>query len=360
MRRVYWLWAAGLLLKGVGASWDVAWHFRYLRETTAIPHIVNTIGGVLCAIALYLEWRDREAGRTGPLLVVITGLGLFLLAMPFDQWWHNVFGLDLTTWSPSHLMLFWGTAIAVFGVLLLYVTDLTRGRDTRAAIRSATGTERAMLAFFVIFFAAALYFPLTYNEYTTIAARTAVESPGLMDPELVAMALATDDPIFHGTPRWLYPVYSVAIGVFAATLLRAWLGRGWALVALAGLSLERAAVDALLGAAGWPSAAIPLQFLAIGIAVEAVWLAAAPTAARTLAGAIAGTAACYAYFAYPVSWTLPVPVGASSWPAGGAAALGAALVALLVVRRGLRRVEAVPQFELRDVRDWVRNAVARR
>src|SRR5688572_10245388 len=106
MRPIYWVWAAGLLLKGIGASWDVAWHFRTLREAISPPHIVNTIGGVLCGAALLYEWQRRDERRTGPLLVIIAGLGIFLLAMPFDQWWHMTFGIDLTTWSPAHMMLF--------------------------------------------------------------------------------------------------------------------------------------------------------------------------------------------------------------------------------------------------------------
>lgn len=353
MRSIYWVWAAGLLLKGIGATWDIAWHFRTLRETVSPPHVVNTLGGMLCAYALYVEWRQRDARRTGPLLVVVAGVGIFLLAMPFDQWWHLTFGIDLTTWSPAHLMLFTGTAVSVFGVLLLFVTDLARGRETKGAIRGATTRERMLLAYFLVFLAGALYFPLGYNEYTTVAARVAIEAPETMDAALVEMALAAEDAVFLNTPKWLYPAYSVAMAAFLGTLVRAWLGRGWALVALVGLAGERAAADAILTGLGWPGAALPLQFVGIGILVEIVWVPRAPVLARALATGVAATVAGYAYFVQPLTWKDAVPLTAGSWPLGLAAAVAASLLALLVVRRGLRIVADVPHFELRDVRAWV-------
>lgn len=359
MRSTYWLWAVGLLLKGIGASWDVAWHFRTLRETVSPPHIVNTLGGIVCAYALYLEWRQRDARRTGPLLVIMAGVAIFLLAMPFDQWWHMRFGIDLTTWSPAHLMLFGGTAVSVFGVLLLYVTDLSAGRDPKSAIRGATTRERLMLVYLLVFLAGALYFPLTYNEYTTVAARVAFEAPETMDPALVEIARNADDAVFLNTPTWLYPAYSVAMAAFLGTLVRAWLGRGWALVALVGLSAERAVADGVLTGLGWPGAALPLQFVGIGVLVELVWLPRAHEAARALATGVASAVAGYAYFVYPLTWKDAVPLTAASWPIGLSAALVAALVGLFLARRGLRVVADVPHFELRDVQAWVAAQVRR-
>lgn len=359
MRSIYWIWAIGLLLKGIGATWDVAWHFRTLREAISPPHIVNTIGGIVCAYALYVEWRQRDARRTGPLLVVLAGIAIFLLSMPFDQWWHMRFGIDLTTWSPAHLMLFGGTAVSVFGVLLLYVTDLAKGRDAPAAIRAATTRERLFLAYFVVFLAGALYFPLTYNEYTTVAARVAIEAPETMDPELLALARSVEDPTFLNTPRWLYPAYSVAMAAFLGTLVRAWLGRGWALVALVGLAAERVLADAILTGLGWPGAALPLQFVGIGLLVETAWLTRAPEIAATIATGIASTVAGYAYFVFPLTWKDALPLTAESWPVGAVAALAGALLALLLARRGLRAVAEVPRFELTDVRAWVAAHVRR-
>lgn len=353
MRRVYWVWALGLLLKGIGASWDVSWHFRILRETVSPPHVINAIGGLLCAVALVHEWRHRDQKRTGPLLVILAGVGLFLFAIPFDEWWHRTFGVDLTTWSPAHMMLFTGTMMSVFGLLMMFVGDLARGRSVKEAVASAGWTERGMLALLVVVLAGAVYFPLTYNEYTTVAARTALEAPETMDPALVEVARSVEDPVFHGTPRWLYPVYSVTIGAFLGTLVRAWLGRGWALVALGGISAERALVDGILGAAGWPIAALPLQFVAMGGAIELVWIARVPAWARSVAAGVAAAVVGYGYFVAPITWREPVPLTATSWPAGVTLGVLAALLALVLARRGLAYVESVPELRAGDVRAWL-------
>lgn len=343
MRRIDWVWAAGLLLKGIGATWDVGWHFRTLRESLTPPHMVNVAGGLLCVYALWYEWRNRTPRTTGPLLIILAGIATFLLAIPVDQYWHTRFGLDLTTWSPAHLMLFYGTSVSVFGVLLLYRTRM----GTKAL-------DRVMLGYFVIFLAASVYFPLLYNEYTTVAAQTALTAPESMDPALVAMVRSLDDPIFHGTPKWLYPAYSVAIAVLLGTFLRMWIGRGWAFIGLAGITAERLIADSILGAAGWPQSAIPMQFVFLGAAIELAWLVRAPLLVRAPAGAIAATAIGYAWFVRPITWGPVVPLDGTSWAIGLAASLVAALAAVLLVRRGLRHVERVPEMRsMQEVRDWL-------
>lgn len=347
MRRIDWIWAAALLLKGIGASWDVAWHFRTLRETISPPHMVNTLGGVLVAYALWWEWKHRSAKTSGPFLVVLSGMALFLFAIPFDTLWHELFGLDLTTWSVAHLMLFYGTTIAAFGVLLL-----VRTRETK------TWESRILLAIFVIFFAGAMYFPMTYNEYTTVAAITVQTAPETMDPAIVEFARSVDDMVFHGTPRWLYPVYAIGIAAFLGTLMRAWIGRGWALIALGGIAAERVVANAIVTGFGLPGAALPLQFLFMGIAIEIVWLARAPALVSTIGGSLLAAGAGYAYFEYPITWAPAVPIGAESWAIGLPVAVASGLLALVLARKGLKIIREVPEIDVDEVRAWIRARLA--
>jgi hypothetical protein len=330
MRRVYGLWAAGLLLKLLGASWDVSWHFRFLRETFSPPHVINLCGELLVAAAFLHEWRHLERHRRAPLLVVAAGGLTFLVAIPFDQWWHLTFGIDITTWSPSHLMLFYGTVLMVAGIALLYLADL---KKERGSIAGATRAERAMLALLLILLAESLAFPLTYNEYTTTGVANACGPTPSIDPALVGSARLYAgwngqrclDPVaamYHGTPVWLYPLYSVAIAVLVATLARASLGPGWALVALAGLTIERGIANAILSATGWPPAVVPLQYVGIGLALEAVWTIPVRPRVRAIAGGIAAALAAYATLESAViasakpGWPPAVPVDAGSWPWG--------------------------------------------
>src|SRR3954447_18747741 len=46
-------WLVALLFKLLGSSWDVSWHFKWLRDDLAPPHLLNTVGTGI-AIALIL------------------------------------------------------------------------------------------------------------------------------------------------------------------------------------------------------------------------------------------------------------------------------------------------------------------
>lgn len=365
MRRIYWVWAAGLLLKLLGASWDVAWHFRFLRETFSPPHVVNLLGELLVAGALVHEFRNLEKHRRAPLLVVLAGVGLFLLAIPLDQWWHVTFGIDLTTWSPSHLMLFYGTAVGVAGITLLFLADL---RHEHRSVTGANPTERALLAFFLILFAEALAFPLTFNEYTTTSVIGVCQGNTALDPVLIASAKlysaqCTDlnAAIFHGTPTWLYPVYAIGFSIFLATIVRASIGPGWALLTLAGLSIERAIADLALSGLGWPAAVIPFQYIAIGLCIEAVWMLPLHARSRALGGAMMSVLGGYVYFvsatvasAQP-GWPPAVPLDGSSLPLGIAVTTLLAWGAFELQVRSeplANRVNEGPEWD--RVTDWAR------
>jgi hypothetical protein len=47
------------------------------------------------------------------------GVALLLLAAPIDDLWHRLFGLDVTLWSPPHLLGLLGSAINTIGALLI-------------------------------------------------------------------------------------------------------------------------------------------------------------------------------------------------------------------------------------------------
>lgn len=123
-------------------------------------------------------------------------------------------------------MLFYGTAIGIAGIVLLFLADM---RHAGRNMSQANGVERVMLAVLLVLFAEAL--------------------------------------------PWLYPVYAIGFAVFVATIVRASLGPGWALITMVGLPLERAVADAVLTSLGWPAAVIPFQYVGIGIAMLLAWAA---------------------------------------------------------------------------------------
>lgn len=332
MRSTWMLWLLALSLKFAGASWDVSWHFRSVRETISGPHLLNGLGELLFIGLFVHEWRRRTPERTMPLHVTLAGMLVWAAAVPFDEAWHRMYGLDLTTWSPSHLMLFYGTATMVAGLVLLFLVDRLGWRPGRTPdLARAPLRDKAVLALLVLFVAEAVFFPLAYNEHTAVAVETAQTAPDDLDPAILEMALTVPDPYFHGTPRWLYPVYCVgAVALIAVLARRALGGVGWTAAVLGGYALVRFSVDAALGAASYPQSVVPWQYVVMAVAWEAAWLLPARTATQVAVGVVLSTGVAYAYWGRIQEVTLAVPVSSVSWPAGLLAAVGAAALGSLL------------------------------
>jgi hypothetical protein len=109
----------GLVVAGFGFYTDVAWHVAYGRdvELFTAPHTAIFIGLVMIAAApvagiVVASLEGYEAGlRFGRLRVPISAVPLLALGMaaligfPIDELWHEIFGVDVTMWSPPHLIM---------------------------------------------------------------------------------------------------------------------------------------------------------------------------------------------------------------------------------------------------------------
>jgi hypothetical protein len=130
----------------IGIMWDISWHETIGRDTFWTPaHMVIYLGGVLggCVggwlavqhtfLAAPAE-RDasvRVFGARAPLgaWVAIWGAVAMITSGPFDNWWHNAYGLDVKIISPPHVLLGLGMFGIVFGALLLVLTRQNRLQD---------------------------------------------------------------------------------------------------------------------------------------------------------------------------------------------------------------------------------------
>src|SRR5947207_577283 len=136
----------------IGVLWDISWHSTIGRDTFWTPaHIVTYIGGLVpgltCGwLALKTHFfgtpEERAAsvgfwGLRAPLGAWITIWGCFtmLLSAPFDNWWHNAYGLDVKILSPPHTLLAIGMLAVALGVLILMVSWQNRaaGQSPAAA-----------------------------------------------------------------------------------------------------------------------------------------------------------------------------------------------------------------------------------
>ena len=119
----------------VGLLWDISWHMSVGRDTFWTPaHLMIQAGGLIAglgsgALALYLTFRGTDAERASTVSfwgfrapfgawVCVLGCGGMLTSAPFDDWWHNAYGLDVRIVSPPHLLLGLGMLGIVLGALL--------------------------------------------------------------------------------------------------------------------------------------------------------------------------------------------------------------------------------------------------
>jgi hypothetical protein len=137
----------------VGVYWDISWHMSIGRDTFWTPaHLVIQAGGLIAGfssgyVALRTTFRGTDAeknavvsfwGFRAPLgaWILIWGCGAMLTSAPFDNWWHNAYGLDVKIISPPHAVLAVGIFAIVTGALLLTLAQ-QNGADERRRARLA-------------------------------------------------------------------------------------------------------------------------------------------------------------------------------------------------------------------------------
>ena len=124
-RSALWGALAAKILGAWGLGWDIQWHMTIGRDSFWVaPHLM-IYGSVVVGLALgwgvlaYEWWRGIPSTRGFRLAAL--GLVLVVLAAPIDDLWHRLFGLDVTLWSPPHLLALFGSAVSTLGCLLIAV-----------------------------------------------------------------------------------------------------------------------------------------------------------------------------------------------------------------------------------------------
>jgi len=137
------LMAFSLSSIAVGVTWDISWHETIGRDTFWTPaHMAIYLGGVLggcvggwlafkCTFFGGPQERDSSVsvfGARAPLgaWVAIWGALAMLTSAPFDDWWHNAYGLDVKIVSPPHAVLGLGMFGISVGALLLVLSRQNR------------------------------------------------------------------------------------------------------------------------------------------------------------------------------------------------------------------------------------------
>jgi hypothetical protein len=260
-----WLWIAAFLLKAVGASWDASFHFKYLRETTQSSHIVNSIGlGLACLLWLYMA-RKVEFKLTRPLKVSGLGFLIFFMGIPLDEAWHRIFGIDLTTWSVTHAILYSGTTMMIAGMILQVESDF--------ANRAITKTARTLcLLLLLVFVLESFWFPLLQQEQGVISLYLFEQGTPMASNDIVTMLNNPKSQIYGGIPDWLYGVYACFASMVVFRIIRYYkLGLFSFTVVAFIYVLFRTLANLIYELVNYPQSTVPYYLLFVAIAADLLY-----------------------------------------------------------------------------------------
>jgi hypothetical protein len=131
----------------VGLIWVISWHRTVGRDTFwTLAHVLDQIAAGVAGLSCgWLVLRTTFAGSPseraqsvrfwhffqGPLgaWVCIWGTLMMITSAPFDNWWHNAYGLDVKIISPPHMILAWGIIGIQIGAMLMALSAQNRAGE---------------------------------------------------------------------------------------------------------------------------------------------------------------------------------------------------------------------------------------
>ncbi|HTS30395.1 MAG TPA: hypothetical protein VMH81_31195 [Bryobacteraceae bacterium] len=138
-----WCSVAAVTFAMTGVHWDISWHRSIGRDTFWTPahiaiHMCGVLAGISCGyLVLNTTFSPRSLlrdcsvwiwGFRGPLGAFIAAWGgiAMLTSAPFDNWWHDAYGLDVKILSPPHMVLALGIFAVHAGALILILGQMNR------------------------------------------------------------------------------------------------------------------------------------------------------------------------------------------------------------------------------------------
>jgi len=276
------LWS--LLVALIGFMWDVAWHADLGRDKALFtpPHTMILVGlagiGTAAVTAIVLATADQASVglRLGRLRVPWSALPLGLMGLgamigfPLDDYWHSTYGIDVTMWSPTHLLMIGGASLAPIATWLMLAeadVPVSRNRWVRQISESLAVSTLVGLSTFQ------LEFDMGIPQWQA-----------LYHPVLIALAMG--------------------IGLVAA---REALGAGGAIRAAIGFLALRGLIALLVGPVFGLSLPHFPVYLGGALAVETTYLFGArlvPLARVFVSGVLIGTAGVAVEWAWTHVWGL--------------------------------------------------------
>ncbi len=298
-----------------GMLWDISLHIADGRDEGPLAnpaHYYILIGlfGVFSAGVLAIAMPKGKPGPTAVRIagdwyaplggILIAACGAYsLLGFPLDDFWHRLFGQDVTLWGPTHLMLIGGAAMSLLGLAVLLVEgDAARGKPGQPV-------------------------------WVTLLRQASL-------PGAFLLGLSTFQAEFDfGVPqfRFVFQPMMIAFAAGAALVLaRLWLGRGAALGAVAFFLGMRGVIALIVGVKmGEPTPYFPL-YLVEALIVEAVATRIPrerPLAFALWCGALIGTIGLASEWAWS-RLLMPIPWPSQLFPEAVLLALPMAIAAAVM------------------------------
>jgi hypothetical protein len=128
----------------IGVLWDIAWHMTIGRDGLfSAPHNAIYLGAALAGlISGYQVLKTSFFGTKAEKAKMVNFWGIFYSSLggmfciwggfaagtsaPFDDWWHNTYGLDVKIFSPPHTVLALGLLSIQIGAMISVLSVLNR------------------------------------------------------------------------------------------------------------------------------------------------------------------------------------------------------------------------------------------
>jgi hypothetical protein len=223
-----WTSVASVTLILAGTYWDISWHMTVGRDSFWTPaHIAIQAGGIVAGVAgivLVLGTTFRRHASLRPASIGVLGFrgpfGAFLSAWgaaamlvsaPFDDWWHNAYGLDVKILSPPHVVLSLGIlGVATGGMALVLAAANRAGGERLAWVPLLLGGELLVLLMTAILehtFRANLHRSDAYRSMAILVPVVLLALAGVARHRWAATIVAGAYMAFKLVMRWLFPLF---------------------------------------------------------------------------------------------------------------------------------------------------------
>ena len=214
----------------IGLIWDISWHRTIGRDTFwSPPHLLEQAGAIIAGLACgYVALKTTFAGTAeerarsvrfwkyfhAPVgaWVCIWGALMMITSAPFDDWWHNAYGLDVKIISPPHMVLASGMLAIQVGAMLMALGAQNRATSERDKRRLGT-----------IFIVSAAILVLMAATMVMEDAALANEMHGSQFYRITAVMLPVFLVAFARASRLSWPATRIALIYMGISLAAMWI-----------------------------------------------------------------------------------------------------------------------------------------